>query len=142
MLSPGPGIPYEAGILKQLIKEYSGTKSILGVCLGMQAIAEVFGCKLFNLENVFHGVATQMKIIKNNEHLFAEIPLTFYAGRYHSWVVSKESFPECLTITCEDTDGQIMGISHNILDVKGVQFHPESVMTPLGEKIIYNWLNS
>lgn len=141
VLSPGPGIPDEAGILKQLIKEYSATKSIFGVCLGMQAIAEVFGGKLINLEKVYHGVSTPMKIIKNDECIFAGINSNFEAGRYHSWVVSKENFPDCLTVTCEDLNGQIMALSHNSLDVKGVQFHPESVMTPLGEKIIYNWLN-
>ncbi|OFX27799.1 MAG: aminodeoxychorismate/anthranilate synthase component II [Bacteroidetes bacterium GWA2_31_9] len=141
VLSPGPGIPNEAGILKQVIKEYSASKSIFGVCLGMQAIAEVFGGKLINLENVYHGVATPMKVIKNDERIFAGITKNFEAGRYHSWVVSKDNFPDCLTVTCEDLNGQIMALSHNSLDVKGVQFHPESVMTPLGEKIIYNWLN-
>lgn len=140
LLSPGPGLPDEAGILKQVIKEYAPYKSILGVCLGNQAIAEVFGGKLFNLDTVFHGVATNMRILDKEEMLFKGIPGEFKAGRYHSWMVLKEGLPECLKITVEDDNGQIMALSHREYDVKGVQFHPESILTEYGEQIIANWL--
>lgn len=140
ILSPGPGIPDEAGILKDLIKRYAPTKKIFGVCLGMQAMAEVFGGSLINLEEVHHGISTPMKVIKKNETIFKDIPEIFEAGRYHSWVANPDDLPECLEITSTDLNGQIMALSHKTFNVKGVQFHPESVLTPLGEKILDNWL--
>ncbi|HEX5152752.1 MAG TPA: aminodeoxychorismate/anthranilate synthase component II [Parafilimonas sp.] len=145
ILSPGPGVPSEAGLLLPLIKEYAATKSILGVCLGHQAIGEAFGGKLTNLSSVFHGVATPMKTVDSqrstvNRNLFDGLPETFPAGRYHSWIVSKENFPAELEITAEDENGYIMALQHKTYDVQGVQFHPESVLTPDGEKIMRNWL--
>jgi anthranilate synthase component II len=140
VLSPGPGIPDEAGILKELIREMGPKKSIFGVCLGQQAIAEVYGGNLVNLDKVYHGVATTIIQAVNDEKLFANIPETFEAGRYHSWIVNREGFPACLEVTAIDKQGQIMGLRHKTYDVRGVQFHPESVLTPLGEKIIENWL--
>jgi anthranilate synthase component 2 len=145
ILSPGPGIPSEAGLLLPLIKEYAATKSILGVCLGHQAIGESFGGQLTNLSSVFHGVATDIKKVNgqlsaDNSQLFTGLPETFTAGRYHSWIVSKENFPAELEITAEDENGFIMGLQHKKYDVQGVQFHPESVLTPDGEKIMRNWL--
>lgn len=140
VLSPGPGIPEEAGILLPLIKRYAPTKSILGVCLGEQAIGQAFGAKLVNLTNVYHGVCSDMRV-KVKDPLFDEMGNFFRAGRYHSWVVSKEDFPECLEITAEDAkEGQIMGLRHRKYDVEGIQFHPESVLTPNGKQIIKNWL--
>ncbi|HBF87987.1 MAG TPA: aminodeoxychorismate/anthranilate synthase component II [Bacteroidales bacterium] len=141
VLSPGPGIPNEAGIMKDLIKTYGTKKSILGVCLGLQAIAEVFGGTLQNLDEVFHGVSTSMKVIKKEEPIFKNIPTLFDGGRYHSWIVSSVAVPACLQVTCIDLNNQIMALSHKNFDIKGVQFHPESVLTPWGEKIIENWLN-
>jgi anthranilate synthase component II len=146
ILSPGPGIPSEAGLLLPLIKEYAATKSILGVCLGHQAIGEAFGGKLTNLSSVFHGVATPVKQVNGqqstvNSQLFNGLPETFLAGRYHSWIISKENFPNELEITAEDENGFIMALQHKTYDVQGVQFHPESVLTPDGEKIMRNWLN-
>jgi len=142
ILSPGPGIPSEAGLLLPLIKKYAPTKSILGVCLGHQAIGEAFGGKLVNLDTVFHGVATPVMInmseIKNG--LFKGLKETIEAGRYHSWIVSDENFPSELEITARDSNGYIMALKHKTFDVHGVQFHPESVLTPCGEKIISNWL--
>ena len=145
ILSPGPGLPVEAGLLLSLIKEYASTKSILGVCLGHQAIGEAFGGKLENLSTVYHGVATEMKKINGkhstiNSKLFNGLPETFPAGRYHSWIVSKENFPDELEITAEDENGYIMALQHKTYDVQGVQFHPESVLTPNGEIIMKNWL--
>jgi len=157
ILSPGPGIPEEAGLLLPLIKEYASSKSILGVCLGHQAIGQAFGGELINLSSVFHGVATPVKIgngqwsIVNEgkspltiHHsrlgLFDGLPETIEVGRYHSWVVSKENFPNVLEITAEDETGMIMGLQHKTYDVQGVQFHPESVLTPMGEEIMKNWL--
>ncbi len=144
LLSPGPGIPSEAGLLQPLIKEYAASKSILGVCLGHQAIGEVFGAKLVNLSSVFHGVATPIQI-KNNlngsiSSLYNDLPNQIEVGRYHSWVVSDTDFPSCLTITASDDAGFIMGLAHTTYDVEGVQFHPESILTPDGETIIKNWL--
>jgi anthranilate synthase component 2 len=144
ILSPGPGIPEEAGLLLPLIKEYAPTKSILGVCLGHQAIGEAFGGKLVNLSTVFHGVATKI-VVRSQESgvrscLFDGLPDEFEAGRYHSWVVSKENFPQKLEITAEDENGMIMALQHKTYDVQGVQFHPESVLTPMGENILRNWL--
>jgi anthranilate synthase component II len=142
VLSPGPGIPDEAGILKSLIAAYAPSKSIFGVCLGMQAIGEVFGGTLINLSTVFHGVATRVHVVDKTEVLFKDMPEHFDAGRYHSWIVNRKNLPGCLRITVEDEQGEIMGLSHTTCDVKGVQFHPESILTPLGEKIIAAWLNS
>jgi anthranilate synthase component 2 len=144
ILSPGPGIPEEAGLLLPLIKEYAASKSILGVCLGHQAIGQAFGGGLINLSSVFHGVATKI-VVGSPESgvrspLFAGLPDELEAGRYHSWVVSKENFPEDLEITAEDETGMIMGLQHKTYDVQGVQFHPESVLTPKGEDIMRNWL--
>jgi anthranilate synthase component II len=144
ILSPGPGIPVEAGLLLPLIKEYASSKSILGVCLGHQAIGEAFGAKLINLSSVFHGVATPVKVksekLKVKSFLFEGLPGELEVGRYHSWVVSRESFPDELEITAEDESGMIMGLQHKRYDVQGVQFHPESVLTPKGEDIMRNWL--
>jgi len=142
ILSPGPGIPSEAGLLLPLIKEYAATKSILGVCLGHQAIAEAFGGTLINLTSVLHGVATPINILKPEDVLFKGLPKTIEAGRYHSWAVQRSSFPDCFDITAEDAEGQIMALAHKQFDVHGVQFHPESVLTPMGERLLNNWLNS
>ncbi|MBL4561590.1 MAG: aminodeoxychorismate/anthranilate synthase component II [Labilibaculum sp.] len=142
LLSPGPGIPDEAGILKDVIREYAATKSILGVCLGEQAIAEVFGGNIENLDKVYHGVATSVFRTDDDKGVLQGIDKEFTAGRYHSWNVTKENLPDCLIVTCEDSEGQIMGIRHKEYDVQGVQFHPESVLTPNGLKMIENWLES
>jgi anthranilate synthase component II len=144
ILSPGPGIPEEAGMLLPLIKEYAPTKSILGVCLGHQAIGEAFGGKLVNLSTVFHGVATPIQIKSQNSKvkspLFEGLPDEIEAGRYHSWIVSDEGFPKELEVTARDNNNYIMGLQHKKYDVQGVQFHPESVLTPDGETILRNWL--
>ena len=140
LLSPGPGIPDEAGLLKEVIKTYSATKSILGVCLGQQAIAEVFGGSLINLEKVYHGVATNIKIQVQDEPLFKDIDSEIEVGRYHSWVVNPIDFPEVLEITSLDENGQIMSLRHKAYDVRAVQFHPESILTPHGKKILENWV--
>lgn len=146
ILSPGPGLPNESGLLLPLIKRYAPVKSILGVCLGQQAIAESFGGKLTNLKEVYHGVATKIIVNENRtlsgNDVFKNIPNEFEAGRYHSWIVDKENFPSSLEITAEDENGYIMALRHKTFDVQGVQFHPESVLTPLGEKIMGNWLSS
>jgi len=142
LLSPGPGIPNEAGLLKDVIKTYAPTKSILGVCLGQQAIGEVFGGSLTNLEKVYHGVATKIDIVVNDENLFDSLPKEIEVGRYHSWVVNSEDFPKVLEITSTDENGQIMSLRHKTFDVRGVQFHPESVLTPDGKKILENWVNN
>ncbi|MDR1526290.1 MAG: aminodeoxychorismate/anthranilate synthase component II [Dysgonamonadaceae bacterium] len=139
ILSPGPGIPSEAGLLLPLIRRFAATKSILGVCLGHQALAEAFGGQLINLENVYHGVATPVRIT-GHDRLFRGLPETLEVGRYHSWIVSKEQFPSVLEITAEDESGQIMALKHQTLDVHGVQFHPESVLTPRGKTMIKNFL--
>ncbi len=141
VLSPGPGIPDEAGLLKQIIKTYAPTKSILGVCLGQQAIGEVFGGTLENLDNVYHGVATNITLSVDDESLFKGLEKTFEVGRYHSWVVNT-NLPDCLEATSFDENGQIMSLRHKIYDVKGVQYHPESVLTPDGKKILENWVNN
>lgn len=144
ILSPGPGIPSEAGLLLPLIKEYAATKPILGVCLGHQAIGEAFGGKLINLSAVYHGVATKIQItngqLLTEKKIFNELPDEIEVGRYHSWIVSDENFPEDLEVTARDESGYIMALQHKTFDVKGVQFHPESVLTPDGEKIMRNWL--
>lgn len=144
ILSPGPGIPSEAGLLLPLIKEYAASKSILGVCLGHQAIGESFGGKLVNLTTVFHGVANKVNISNNIPvpKIFKNLPQTFEAGRYHSWIVSDEQFPQTLEVTARDENGYIMAMQHKTFDIQGVQFHPESVLTPCGETMIKNWLNS
>ncbi len=142
ILSPGPGIPSEAGILLELIKTYAPTKSILGVCLGHQAIGEAFGSELINLTQVHHGVQSELKLLAN-DLLFTDIKDTIQVGRYHSWVVSKEKFSDQLEITAVDTvQEQIMALKHKQYDVRGVQFHPESVLTPQGKQMIKNWLNN
>ena len=140
VLSPGPGIPNEAGLLKEIIAAYAPSKSIFGVCLGQQAIAEVFNGSLINLEEVYHGVATEIEIIKEDV-LFNGMPKKIEVGRYHSWVVNPE-LPQVLEATSIDENGQIMSLRHKTYDVSAVQFHPESVLTPLGKKILENWLNS
>jgi anthranilate synthase component II len=140
VLSPGPGIPEEAGILLDLIKEYAPKKSILGVCLGQQAIAEAFGGSLINLSEIFHGVATSTELVKDNTKIFKNLSSGIEVGRYHSWVVNREDFPEELEITAIDKDGIIMALQHKKYDVHGVQFHPESILTPQGEIIIKNFL--
>lgn len=142
LLSPGPGIPDEAGLLKEVIKAYAGKKPIFGVCLGQQAIGEVFGGSITNLSKVFHGVATKATILKENEPLFKGLDKEIEIGRYHSWVVAKENFPEVLEITSVDENGQIMSLRHKEFDICGVQFHPESVLTPKGKQIIKNWIES
>lgn len=141
ILSPGPGIPVEAGLLLPLIREYAATKSMLGVCLGHQAIGEAFGGTLTNLDEVYHGVAMPCTLSKVMSPLFKDMPCTFDVGRYHSWVVSKENFPDELEITAEDDLGFIMAMQHKTYDIQAVQFHPESVLTPLGENIMRNWLS-
>ncbi len=145
ILSPGPGIPVEAGLLLPLIKEYASSKSILGVCLGHQAIGEAFGGKLVNLSKVYHGVATPVKILRTGSGgtspLFKGLQDEFVVGRYHSWVISEEGFPGELEVTARDESNFIMGLQHKNFDVQGVQFHPESVLTPDGEKIMRNWLD-
>ena len=142
LLSPGPGIPSEAGLLLDVIKTYSPTKSILGVCLGVQAIAEVFGGSLYNLSYPVHGRATAMQVLDEQEKLFDDLPLTFNVGRYHSWAVNREGLPADLKVTAKDTEGVIMGLRHLNYDVRGVQFHPESVLTENGKQMIKNWLET
>jgi anthranilate synthase component 2 len=139
LLSPGPGLPSEAGILLEVIRMYAPTKSIFGVCLGQQAIGEVFGAKLLNLDSVYHGVATEMEVVKE-DLLFKGLPKKFKAGRYHSWVVDEKNFPNDLEITCIDENGYVMGLRHKIYDVRGVQFHPESILTEYGLEMIGNWV--
>jgi anthranilate synthase component 2 len=139
LLSPGPGIPDEAGLLKAVIAKYAATKSILGVCLGQQAIGEVFGGTLSNLDKVYHGVATMVKTSVDDELLFEGLGNEFEVGRYHSWVVDAD-LPEVLEATSFDENGQVMSLRHKTFDVRGVQFHPESVLTPNGKKILENWL--
>lgn len=139
LLSPGPGIPDEAGLLKPIIKEYAATKSILGVCLGMQAIGEVFGGKLINLDDVYHGVATGIELFVDDEYIFRGLNKKLQVGRYHSWVVDRK-LPPSLQGTSYDEKGEIMSLRHTEFDVRGVQFHPESVLTPEGKKMIQNWV--
>lgn len=142
LLSPGPGIPVEAGICLDLLKKYAASKSILGVCLGHQSIAEAFGGSIINLESVYHGVSTPINIVTPEDRLYAGIPGRIEVGRYHSWVVSRDKLPDCFKINSLDDQGMIMGISHKKYDVKGVQYHPESVLTENGLKIVENWLNN
>jgi anthranilate synthase component 2 len=140
ILSPGPGVPGEAGLLLPVIREYASSKSILGVCLGHQAIGEAFGGELINLSKVYHGVATTCIIKNKNSPLFEGMEEQIEIGRYHSWIVSRNNFPDELEITAEDENGYIMGLQHRKYDVQGVQFHPESVLTPKGEALMRNWL--
>lgn len=140
VLSPGPGIPNEAGLLKEIIKTYAPTKKIFGVCLGQQAIGEVFGATIENLDQVYHGIATQINIVKDDA-IFEGMPKEIEVGRYHSWVVNL-NLPEVLEATSFDENGQVMSLRHKQYDVCGVQFHPESVLTPQGKQILKNWLNS
>ena len=157
ILSPGPGIPKEGGLLLPLIKEYASSKSILGVCLGHQAIGEAFGGSLINLSTVYHGVSTPVQIVKRqtsngkdvsrltshvSHDLFAGLPEEIEVGRYHSWIISEDGFPNGLDVTARDDNGYIMALQHTTYDVQGVQFHPESVLTPDGEKILANWLKN
>ena len=141
LLSPGPGIPDEAGLLKAVIAKYAPTKSILGVCLGQQAIGEVFGGTLSNLDKVYHGVATMVKTSVDDELLFEGLGNEFEVGRYHSWVVDA-NLPDVLEVTSFDENGQVMSLRHKTYDVRGVQFHPESVLTPNGKKILENWVKN
>lgn len=141
LLSPGPGIPDEAGLLKPIIKRYAASKSILGVCLGQQAIGEVFGGSLENLSRVYHGVSTQIKLINSDEILYRNIPETFEVGRYHSWVVSK-NLPAALIATAIDENGEIMSLKHREYDVRAVQYHPESILTEHGREILKNWIEA
>ncbi|MDH5475711.1 MAG: aminodeoxychorismate/anthranilate synthase component II [Cyclobacteriaceae bacterium] len=140
LLSPGPSLPKNAGILKELIEKYADSKSILGVCLGHQAIAEVFGASLFNMKEVLHGYEGKLKINDSSESLFHQVEDGSRIGQYHSWSVDADSIPDCLKITAESKEGHIMGVSHTRYDVKGLQFHPESIMTEYGMQIIKNWL--
>jgi len=140
ILSPGPGIPSEAGLLLDVIRSYAGRKPMLGICLGHQAIGEVFGGRLENLSDVFHGVATEGTQF-GNDYIFDGLPERIVMGRYHSWVVSRDAFPDCLEITAQSDEGQIMALRHRKYDIHGIQFHPESVLTPDGAAIIKNWIN-
>ena len=140
ILSPGPGVPSEAGLLLPLIKEYAATKSILGVCLGHQAIGEAFGGTLENLSTVYHGIATPIQITNDDAPIFKGLGKSIEVGRYHSWIVSDKNFPAELEVTAVDSNGFIMALQHKSYDVQGVQFHPESVLTPVGEKLMRNWL--
>jgi anthranilate synthase component 2 len=142
MLSPGPGIPDEAGILKEVIRTYAGIKPIFGVCLGLQAITEVFGGKIINLEDVFHGVATTMKVTDKNATIFKDLPETFLAARYHSWAATDAGFPEEIQVTARDEDNLIQAIQHKIFPISAVQFHPESILTDVGEQLLRNFINS
>lgn len=139
ILSPGPGIPSEAGLLLDVIRQYKNSKPMLGVCLGHQAIGEVYGAKLQNLSEVYHGVATPINIIADDP-IFSDLPRRFDAGRYHSWAISSESLPDCLEVTAKSDDECIMAIRHRSLPIHGIQFHPESVLTPLGKTIIQNFM--
>lgn len=142
ILSPGPGLPAEAGGLIPLIENYYDRKRILGVCLGLQAIAEVFGASLYNLSQVYHGVSATVEFTTPRHYLFGGLSQRIEAGRYHSWMVQRESFPRCLTIDAVDEEDRIMALSHRQYDVCGVQFHPESILTPTGKQMIFNWLKA
>lgn len=140
ILSPGPGIPQEAGLLLDVIRRYGGVKPMLGICLGEQAIGEAFGARLINLKTVYHGVQTPVKLLNENEELFRNLPPEVMVGRYHSWVVDKLDFPDCLSITAVSDEGLIMGLRHTTYNIHGIQFHPESVLTPMGKDTIKNFL--
>lgn len=141
ILSPGPGVPSEAGIMPELIKRYAPTKPILGVCLGHQAIGEAFGGQLENLTQVYHGIETPVEVVDAEEPLFQGVPRQFQAGRYHSWVVKKEDLPESLVVTAVDAQGMIMAFRHAVYNVRGVQFHPESIMTEWGMRMLENFFS-
>jgi anthranilate synthase component II len=141
LLSPGPGIPSEAGIMQDLIRTYAPTKSIMGVCLGHQGIGEVFGASLNNMADVLHGISDTAIITDPSEPLFQGLPSSFQVGRYHSWTVVGDTVPDTMTITAVDESGQVMGLHHNTYDVRGVQFHPESVLTEHGKQMLQNWLS-
>lgn len=141
LLSPGPGVPSEAGLLKQIIQTYASCKSILGVCLGQQAIAEVFGGSLINLEKVYHGITTKITVVTDDEPLYNGLSKQIAVGRYHSWSADPATLPDCLAVTAVDERGHIMSLRHKVYDVRGVQYHPESVLTPDGKKILENWIN-
>lgn len=140
VLSPGPGIPYEAGLLLDVIKKYGSSKNILGICLGQQAINEAFGGTLTNLDEPFHGVETQITVIDENEVLFKNLPKQFNVGRYHSWVINANDLPNCLEITAIDQNQNAMAIRHKTYKIYAVQFHPESILTQFGKEIIHNWI--
>lgn len=140
LLSPGPGVPEEAGLLLDVIRRYAGKKPILGVCLGEQAIGEVYGGKLTNLDEVFHGIQSPITLTAT-DYLFEGLPSTVQVGRYHSWVVDQKDFPDCLEVTAVSEEGYIMALRHRTLDVRGVQFHPESVLTPEGKQMLGNWIH-
>lgn len=142
LLSPGPGIPDEAGLLKEVIAVYAPTKSILGICLGHQAIAEVFNSNLTNLQSPLHGISSKANLTSNNDSLFTDIPFEFEVGLYHSWIIEGESLSNDLIVTSRNENGIIMSIKHQNLDVKGIQFHPESILTPHGKTILKNWLEN
>lgn len=140
VLSPGPGVPDEAGLLKAVIRRYAPTKPILGVCLGEQAIGEVFGAEIYNLNTVFHGIQSSVRIVAS-DYIFDNLSDSIKVGRYHSWVVGKEDFPAELEVTAVSDEGQIMALKHRVYDVHGIQFHPESILTPKGRTIIRNFIN-
>ncbi len=140
LLSPGPGIPMEAGIMPELITTYGPTKSILGICLGHQAIGEAYGATLYNMKDVLHGVGTPVKLIKREDYLFQNVPESFTVCRYHSWAVDGSTVNGQLVVTAEDNDGIVMGLSHLKYDVRGLQFHPESILTEYGKQLMQNWL--
>jgi anthranilate synthase component 2 len=140
ILSPGPGMPSESGLLNQVIVTYASSKKILGICLGQQAIGEVFGGSLLNLDKVYHGIATTINVLVGDEILFQNLPKQFEVGRYHSWVINPTDFPEDLEVTASAENGEIMAIRHKTYNVKGVQFHPESILTPHGKTILSNWI--
>ena len=140
LLSPGPGLPLEAGLMPEIVRQFAPRKSILGVCLGHQCIGEVFGAQLVNMREVVHGKGIEIEVAVGDEPLFQGVSARFVGGRYHSWLVSRENFPSCLRITAVDDKGDIMALSHRSYDVRGVQFHPESVLTEAGERIMRNWL--
>ncbi|MCX2485079.1 anthranilate synthase component II [Pedobacter sp. MR2016-24] len=142
LLSPGPGVPHEAGLLLDVIRTYAPKKSILGVCLGQQAIAEAFGGTLFNLGRPMHGIATPIAVLDKEELLFRNCPESINVGRYHSWVVNQQDLPSCLKITATDVKSEIMALRHETYDVRGVQFHPESVLTEFGKQMMQNWLEN
>ncbi len=141
LLSPGPGVPHDAGIMIPLIKKYGSTKSILGVCLGHQGIAEAYGGSIINLPKVYHGVATPIILTDDSEPLFKGVPLTFNAGRYHSWAVNEKDLPDCFQVTSRDNEGEVMSMRHRQYDVRSVQFHPESILTEHGKTMMRNWLS-
>jgi anthranilate synthase component II len=140
ILSPGPGLPSEAGNLLPIIRKYSSKKRIFGVCLGQQAIGEVFGGSLYNLSEVYHGVSHEIELLQPQHYLFGGMPNRILGGRYHSWMVNRDGFPDCLNVTAVDDQNRIMALAHKTFDVCAVQFHPESILTPNGKEIIFNWL--